>query len=118
MRLIPIMFLASLAASPAIAAWEHVDTKKEFKELVVDKKFVAPNKAWFSFLSNGKITGGANGKELTGKWRWRGKFACYDRKLGGEKFPSTCVLIQVDGKKLSTTTEKGKGRTAVYTLSK
>lgn len=111
-------FLAAVTlATPALADWNLIDSKAEFKQLVVGNNFVhQKSKAWFQFTSDGKLTGAAAGGALTGKWRWTGGRACYSRKLGGKSYPRDCVTIWVDGNK-AVTKRKSDGREVPYLIS-
>ena len=116
-RILAASLIASLA-TPALAEWNRIDSKDEFQQLVMGKSFVHPEtKAWFQFVPNGQLAGGARGEKLTGKWRWTGSQACYSRKLGTESFPNDCVALWVDGNKL-TTKRKSDGRQIQYVVGK
>lgn len=108
-----VAFLLALAvAFPAHAAWTWVKSQDVLAAQVVNKEWVEPKSSdWFSLRKNGRLTGGFQGKKISGKWKWSKNVVCYSRKLGTEKLPPDCISIRVDGDKLTTTRNSGKGRT-------
>ncbi len=108
MRQLTLILAATLLATPAFAGWNKVDSKQELSQHVVGKNFIEPeSKGWFSLRSNGSLAGGYQGKKLTGKWKWTKGRVCYSRKLGGKALPDNCIVIHVDGNKLTTTRQNG-----------
>lgn len=105
----------ALTAAPAYAGWERVKSKDVLFANVVGNDYVNPdNGAWFRFGQGGVLSGGFDGQDITGKWRWSGRMVCFSRKLGGNPLPKDCVTVHLDGKKLATIKNKGKGRQTVY----
>lgn len=104
-----------LFALPAQADWTQIKSQKDLRAQVLDNRYVEPQtKAWFALNSDGSLSGGARGQDLTGSWRWKRGAVCYDRKLGGETLPSNCIVIMVNGAELVTIREGGKGRQIRY----
>lgn len=115
MRLPLLIAVSLMLSTPAHAAWKTISSEKELNAKVVGKSFIDPaSKGWFRLKKNGSLTGGFEGKKLTGNWDWQGKYVCYNRKLGSKKLPGDCIVIRVNGNKITTTRKKGKGRTTEY----
>jgi hypothetical protein len=107
--------LCLLIAAPAHAGWQTIKSEADLSKLIVGKSWVNPkHEGWFRLRQNGKLTGGFDGKKLSGAWKWDGKHVCYTRKLGREKLPNDCIVVQVDGKNIATIRDKGRGRKTAY----
>ncbi len=106
---------AILAASPALAEWQQIGDRDTFRAEVVDNAYADANGSWFQFNSNGTLSGGADGKDLTGTWRYQNGMACFNRALGGEDLPADCIVVLVDGNALVTVRDQGRGKQTQYT---
>lgn len=105
----------SLVATQANAGWEQVTSKAVLSANVVGNEYVNPsNGAWFSFRADGSLDGGYQGKSMTGKWRWSGGKVCFTRALAGKALPKDCVTVHMDGSKIVTTKNNGKGKQTQY----
>lgn len=114
MQIVAILLVLGVAF-PAQAGWTKVKSQDVLSAQVIGKDWVEPKSGgWFRLRKNGKLTGGFQGKKISGKWVWKKNVVCYSRKLGTEKLPPDCIAIRVDGDKLTTTRKSGKGRTINY----
>lgn len=104
-----------LMALPASAEWQQIFDQNTFDAQVVDTSFQDSAGNWFRFNSDGSLSGGSGGKDLTGTWRFDNGFACFDRKLGKERLPSDCIVVLINGEQLVTVRNQGKGRQTQYT---
>ncbi len=109
-----LSMMAIIAATPALAEWQQIGDGDTFRAQVVNNAFVDADGNWFQFNSNGTLTGGAAGKELTGTWRYQNGMACFNRALGGEDLPADCIVVLVDGDALVTVRDQGRGKQTQY----
>ena len=79
-----VLAVAILNASTAASDGRIITTEKEFRELVVDKKQTAD---WGHLISrkDGFITGIYKGQDMTGVWKWEGKYYCRTLSIGGKR---------------------------------
>ena len=115
MRFFLLLLAITLTTTPALAGWKTIKSEAELQEKVVGRSFIDPeSKAWFRLRKNGKLVGAARKQKLTGAWQWKSGFVCFNRKLGGEKLPSDCVVMQFDRNNIATIRKSGKGRKTAY----
>ena len=105
----------ALCATTAQAEWSQIKDANSFGAAVVGNAYADGNGNWFRFNANGTLDGGANGQALTGNWRYRNGMACFSRALGGNALPSDCIVVMVDGNRLVTVRDQGRGRQTLYT---
>ena len=102
------------------AAGMEITTEEQFRETIVDRRFVGLGNAASYFISHadGRLTGEANGKTVSGTWHWEGVFYCRTLKLGGKDLGSDCQKVVFDGEVASFTRKMGEGKTAKLRLAK
>lgn len=114
MRTFLAAFIPLVLATPAFADWQQISDRDTFRAQVVDNAYADAGGNWFRFNSNGTLSGGAQGKDLTGTWRYQNGMACFNRALGGEDLPADCIVVLVDGNALVTVRDQGRGRQTQY----
>ena len=110
-----VLAVAILNASTAASDGRIITTEKEFRNLVVDKKQVAD---WGHLISreDGFITGSYNGKDMTGVWKWEGKYYCRTLSIGSKSLGYDCVEFTISGNKLVYRINKGAKEWVTVTL--
>jgi hypothetical protein len=95
-------------SSATAAEYKRITRKSEFIQTVIGKN-VAADWGWVSFGADGKIAGDSIKGEISGHWKWKGKFYCRNISVGGEKRPYDCLTVFVAGKNIVFIREKGRG---------
>lgn len=113
-----VMSVALFAASPALAeGFQTVRDKNTFLSLVTGKSLRLP--LWGITLEvkpDGNITGKALGQPVKGAWRWQGSYFCRDLFWGERNLGPNCQEVQVQGRTLRFTSDRGEGMFADLTL--
>ncbi len=108
--------ILALLATPAFAEWQQVTDRATLRSEVVAQTWVDNSGNWFRLARTGTLQGGiSDGRALTGSWRWTGGLVCFDREIGGEAFPSDCMVVAVDGNQMVVVRNNGTGSQRVYT---
>ena len=108
-----------MVATPAMAAaYERVTDKATFVELVSGKTL--SNRLYgvnLNVSSDGNISGGALGWDITGDWTWDNGFFCRDMAWGGDSVGYNCQLVEVrNGNEMRFTSDQGAGDNASFRL--
>ena len=92
-----------------------ITNRSDFESLVIEKKlkrFLIS----LSVTSDGKIKGSAAGRNVTGDWDWIDGFFCRTLLWGKRELKYNCQQVNFDGKRLSFTSDLGKGQSASFAL--
>ncbi len=109
MRLISATLLAMLVAGPATAEFKRVNDRDNFVSLVQDRDLTRLG-IRLIVLDNGKISGRAFGRKISGDWSWSSGFFCRDLYVNGKELdPDNCQTVEVKGNTLRFTSDKGSG---------
>ncbi|GEM_PF-2199235 len=110
-----VLAVTIMSASFASSNERTITTEKEFRELVVDKKQTAD---WGHLISrkDGFITGIYKGQDMSGVWKWEGKYYCRTLSIGGKSLGYDCVKSTISGNKLVYRINKGAKEWATVTL--
>ena len=105
------MFTATLVS----ASETTITNRSVFENLVIDKKL---ERFLISlYVSNdGKITGNAAGRSVTGDWDWIDGFFCRTLLWGARELKYNCQLVTFDGRRLSFIADQGKGQSASFAI--
>lgn len=58
---------------------------------------------------DGRITGKAFGRNVTGAWDWRDGYFCRDLNWGNTSLEANCQEVKVSGRMVRFTSDQGKG---------
>lgn len=106
--------LAALAASGwgqaegASPDKRRITTEQEYRDEVVGRVLIGEH-ASIVIHEDGRISGKARGKKLTGKWWWKGKYFCRTIEIGGKSRGRDCQTVFLEGDRLTGHRKKGKG---------
>lgn len=104
-----------LLASPVLSEnFKPITSEAELISAIGGKTLVFSKETTIRFKRNGKMTGTLGGQKYRANWAWRDGFLCSTR-LTHDKSTS-CNLIEIDGNKLRSTRNRGKGQSGVATL--
>lgn len=107
LAVVPAIFAA--LATPALAeGFERINDENGFVSLVKDRELKRLG-IRLKVTDDGRIQGNAFGKEVTGAWRWDGGYFCRDLAVGGDSLEFNCQLVQVKGRTVRFTSDKGDG---------
>ncbi len=116
---IPTLTAAALTAALAGATqandFTSVTSEAEFVSLVSGKELrrfgivlgVSPD---------GRISGRAFGKAVTGAWNWDGGFFCRELSFGTEVLAPNCQVVKVAGDRIRFIADQGRGDHADFGL--
>lgn len=111
-----IAFVAMTIAAPALAeGFQAVQDKRTFVSLVNGKSLKRTGIS-LSVSPDGKISGRALGRPVSGAWQWQGGFFCRDLYWGKRDLGPNCQRVEVQGSTLRFTSDRGQGIYADLTL--
>lgn len=58
---------------------------------------------------DGRITGNAFGREVTGAWDWRDGYFCRDLNWGRKRLETNCQEVKISGSYVRFTSDEGAG---------
>ena len=112
MRLVTVTVLATLAAGPALAEFKRVNDRDNFVSLVKDRNLTRLG-IRLNVKDDGKISGRAFGRKVSGDWSWSSGYFCRDLYLNGNILDGdNCQTVEVNGNTLRFTSDKGSGDSA------
>ncbi len=101
--------LLAFLATPAMAeGFERIDDENGFVSLVKDRELKRLG-IRLKVTDDGRILGNAFGKEVTGAWRWDAGYFCRDLAVDGDPLEFNCQLVEVSGRTMRFTSDKGEG---------
>lgn len=101
-------FLIATSSMALAESFERVDQKDSFVSLVKDRALTRLG-IRLNVDENGKITGRAFGRKVTGQWKWNGGYFCRDLYVGGDELGANCQMVQVNGNTVRFTSDRGEG---------
>ncbi|WP_170563978.1 hypothetical protein [Ruegeria atlantica] len=88
---------------------EEIKDKKQFTDLIVDKKLVQ-GETWVKILKDGKVEGkGPKGGDISGAWEWSGKHYCRELVIEGVALPNDCQVVTINDGTVTFTHKEGAG---------
>ena len=110
-----IIFLSLMATSAA--AQEILTKRSDFLNAVAANILeIKLLRLQLKVLDNGKITGKAFGRDVTGAWEWTNGFFCRSMTWGDRELENNCQQVVNDRKSLIFISDKGTGRSATFSL--
>ena len=113
-----VMLVGFAIAGPAAGeGFQTVRDKGAFLSLVSGKDLRIP--LWGISLKvtpDGRITGSALGRPVTGAWQWQEGYFCRDLSWGERDLGPNCQEVKVQGRIVRFTSDRGRGRFADLTL--
>jgi len=104
-----------LPLTAAASGARQVTEKSEFLSLVSGKTISRPL-VKLSVSSDGQISGKGAKWPVTGKWTWKGGYFCRSLDWGGTDLGYDCQMVTMNNGSISFTAERGKGRSAAFSL--
>jgi hypothetical protein len=99
----------ALLAPPAFAEeFERIEDERGFLSVVKDRELKRLG-IRLKVTDDGRILGKAFGRPVSGAWRWDGGYFCRDLEVGGEPLDFNCQLVQVNGRTVRFTSDRGEG---------
>ncbi|MDO9527108.1 MAG: dihydrodipicolinate reductase [Gemmobacter sp.] len=107
------IFLAACVAALALpgaarAEQGRVQTRDAFVALIKDRALTRLGVS-LNVSTDGRITGKAFGRPVTGDWKWSDGYFCRDMVFGNQPIGPNCQLVENRGGALRFTSDKGKG---------
>lgn len=93
----------------------RVTDRSEFVSLVAGRQLTHLGVA-LTVGDNGRISGRAFGKAVTGSWNWQDGYFCRTMTWGDEVLPHNCQTVRLEGSRLRFTSDQGAGDYARLTL--
>ncbi len=108
---IVIAVFTGLPGAADAEPFERVEKKDGFLSIVKGRALTRLG-IRLNVSENGKITGRAFGRKVTGDWKWRGGYFCRDLYVGGDELGANCQMVQVNGRVVRFTSDRGTGQFA------
>ena len=108
--------LGCLAAAPAAAEFQKIDSEDRFKQIVTGKTLTRPL-VRLQVSPQGAISGRGMTWDVQGQWSWQNGYFCRDLAWGGDDLGYNCQEVRVNGRKVRFTSDRGAGESAVFTLN-
>jgi len=106
---------ASLAPLSAAADTQRVTSEAEFVRMV-EGRTLSTLGVKLRVTPEGRITGRAWGRDVTGTWRWQGDYFCREMTFGDKPVEADCQVVAREGDRLRFIAERGQGQQANLTL--
>lgn len=113
MQKIGFALISMLIAGPVAASdFQRIEDRGNFVSLIEDKDLTRFG-IRLNVTQDGKISGRAFGKSVSGAWQWNRGYFCRDLFVDGEVLDSeNCQTVQVRGNTLRFTSDMGRGDSA------
>ncbi|MFC4667345.1 dihydrodipicolinate reductase [Seohaeicola nanhaiensis] len=108
--------LMILCAGPVQAEFAKVADAQQFRALVAGKTLTRPL-IRLQVSPAGSISGTGARWEVTGSWTWEDGYFCRDLFWGGDDLGHNCQEVQVNGKRIRFTSDRGTGPSAEFRLN-
>ena len=106
----------SLLATSAMAL-ETLTQRPEFVNAVAGHILEIPLlRIQLKVSDTGEIAGKGFGRDVTGTWEWTDGFFCRSMTWGGRELEYNCQRVATDGSSLIFISDKGRGRSAKFSL--
>ncbi len=108
----------SVSPDPARAGgFAPVAERARFVDLVRDRALrIALYGLALKVHDDGRISGSAMGRPVSGQWQWRDGYFCREMTWGTRPIAPNCQLVEVRGREMRFTTDRGKGQGATFRL--
>lgn len=116
--LAPALAVACLA-SPALGdGFVPIKERSDFLNLVNGKELrIGLYGLSLNVTPDGRISGRAVGRAVTGNWQWDDGYFCRDMDWGDRDIGFNCQLVEADGSnRMRFTVDRGAGQSATFTL--
>ena len=112
------LILFGLAAPVAAQDFVPVKDRSAFLDLVNGKELrIALYGLSLNVLPDGRISGSAVGRAVTGNWSWKNGYFCRDMDWGERDIGYNCQLVEVAGNsQMRFTVDRGAGQSATFAL--
>ena len=109
----PFLAGMALALLPTLAAADlrRVSTESDFVSLVAGRTLSTLG-VKLEVAPDGAISGRAWGRDVTGAWRWQGRYFCRDLTFGEKLLAPNCQMVETDGETVLFTADEGRGDSA------
>ena len=108
---ISITFWGGISAPAVAGSLEQVTSRAEFESITTGRKLTALGVALY-VSPDGKITGRAFGKDVTGQWTWRDGYFCRDMTFGSKVLAPNCQTVLSTEGRIRFVSDKGTGEVA------
>lgn len=116
MKTLILSALTFCLAMPAMAeGFQTVTDRKTFVSLISGKDLRRTG-ITLQVTPDGRIKGRGLGRSVSGAWQWKGGFFCRDLYWGKQNLGANCQRVQVQGRTLRFTSDRGRGEYADLTL--
>lgn len=118
-RVIAAALISFGLAVPALAQdFVPVKDRSAFLDLVNGKELrIALYGLSLNVLPDGRISGSAVGRSVTGNWSWEDGYFCRDMDWGERDIGYNCQLVEVAGnRQMRFTVDRGAGQSATFAL--
>lgn len=112
---VSVLAIAALAAGPVLAdSFRTISDRDTFVSVVKDRTLQIPLFGIdLRVFEAGQIAGRALGREVRGNWQWsEDGYFCRSLFWGEENVGDNCQLVEVNGKTVRFTSDRGSGRHA------
>lgn len=104
--------LLALHPAPSLAAGlQQVTSEDEFAGLVSGRKLTALG-VTLEVYPDGRITGRAFGRNVTGQWRWQDGYFCRDLMYGEKPLAPNCQAVLSADNRIRFVSDQGTGPAA------
>lgn len=114
-----LLLLLLVNAAPAWAeGLSEVRDKSQFLRLVDGRELrIAAYGLTLQVLPDGRITGRALGRDVSGTWRWQDGYFCREMIWGSREIAWNCQLVEAAGDRVMRfTVDQGRGQSADFRL--
>lgn len=111
--LITLLTVAPMAAQ----AFDRISERAAFLTLIAGKSL--SNRLYGVALQvsqDGRISGAAIGKPISGSWAWENGYFCRSMAWGSTEIPYNFQLVEARGDRMRFTSDQGNGDTATFKL--
>ncbi len=116
-RFFMLLALALLPLPAAAQGWTRIVDESQFVQLVGGRDLrLALFGVTLQVLPDGRITGRASGRDVSGNWRWQDGFFCREMAWGNQPVAYNCQLAEAAGDRIRFTSDRGAGRSAAFAL--
>lgn len=114
-RLFLIVATAGLLAvhgAPAVASGlKKITSEAEFEGLVTGRKLTTLG-VTLEVFPDGRITGRAFGRDVSGQWRWQDGYFCRDLMYGEKPLAPNCQAVLSADNRIRFVSDQGSGQAA------
>lgn len=107
--------LVAVSLAGSAMAFDRISQQDDFTRTVVGKPLTRVGVSVIA-LSDGRISGRAFGKPVSGKWDWRGGYFCRDLFWGRRDLGHDCLTVARRGQAIRFTLDRGAGLSARLSL--